>query len=112
MLASMPDRGAQLLKQLLSWWNGREPDPSPAVLARRQERHRRDNDPAFLRLMEVALAKMRRVREAIDASGQDAGEIACPICGTGTVRFIGIGVGDEIHWHVYCSTHECVSWKN
>lgn len=47
-------------------------------------------------------------REAIIATKQGSGEIDCPICKTGKLRFSVARSNGHVHAH--CSTRLCMSW--
>jgi hypothetical protein len=55
------------------------------------------------RLVQIGVA-----RQAILDTGHGAGEIACPVCNSGRLRFsVARSNG---HVHASCTTRLCVSW--
>lgn len=60
------------------------------------------------REFKAALANMAMARRAILASGKQSGEIVCPCCNGGTLRFSIAKVNG--HVHAACSTANCVRW--
>lgn len=58
--------------------------------------------------MAQRLEQMGVAREAILATKRGSGEIDCPICKAGKLRFSVARVNGHVHAH--CTTRLCMSW--
>lgn len=58
----------------------------------------------------AALARTEVIRKAIIATSKQSGEIDCPACGTGKVRFTAYPYRGHPHVHAACSTTDCARW--
>lgn len=60
------------------------------------------------REIDPLLERIVVAREAILATEREGGEIDCPICKTGKLRFSVSPSNGHVHAH--CTTRQCVSW--